>query len=246
MYVNPTFYLVPLLSMAIGIIPVLYFRRDGLLFVIAALAYFLAIAGKVIIQSLFPVFFQTNTLPTYAAYGVLTAVLEIGLAYVFVLFYKGDFRSWKGWAYGSYLAFFENFIYIGVLTLINLLAYQFLISSTAAQNPYTANYLVTSIPVGFERVTSFVAHAVWGYIAFFAATRKKPAYVLLAMPLASIDSIAVWWDMTHAISYPLLIAILLSFVIVLSALLLVLSGMWKQAKEGLMRRMMWKDEHSVN
>ena len=244
MYVNPTFYLLPILSLAIGIIPVLYFRKDGLLFVIAALAYFLAIAGKVVVEGIFPAFFHGNSLPTYAAYGLLTAVFEIGFAYAFVLFYKGDFRPWKGWAYGSYLAFFENFVYIGILSLVTLLTYQFLVSSTAGQNPYGANYLVTSIPVGFERIVSFVGHAVWGYIAFFAATRKKPAYVLLALPLASIDSVAVWWDLNHAISYPLLIAILFVFVIVLSAILLVLPGLWKEARKGLLRRLMWRDGQS--
>lgn len=244
MYVNPTFYLVPLLALTIGILPVIYFGRDGLLFVIAAPAYFLAIAGKVIVEGSFPFFFNRHSILTYAAYGVLTAVLEIGLAYLFVRFYKGEFRPWKGWAYGSYLAFFENAIYIGILSLFTLLAYQFLVSGTPGQDPYSADYLLTSIPVGFERLTSFVAHAVWGYIAFFAAAKKKPFYVLLALPLASIDSVAAWWDLTHAISYPLLITILLLFVIALSATLLISSGMWKEAREGLSRRLMRKDEQA--
>lgn len=244
MYVNPTFYLVPLLSLVIGIVPVLYFRKDGILFVLAALAYFVAIAGKIIVQGIFPAFFLRDSLPTYAAYGLLTAVLEIGLAYAFLHFYTGEFKPWKGWAYGSYLAFFENAIYIGGLTLLTLLAYQFLVSGGQGQNPYASNYLLTSIPVGIERIISFLAHAVWGYIAFFAAAKKKPFYLLLAFPLASIDSIAAWWNLTHAISYELLIAILFVFVIALSALLLIVPGLWKEAREGLSRKSMWKGEET--
>lgn len=236
MYVDPVNYLPVVLSIAIGIAPVLYFRRNGMLFLLAALAYFMAIVAKLIVQALFYSFFHEQQLATYIAYGALTAVFEIGFAYAFALLYKGKFSAHRGWAYGSYLAFFENAIVVGAFGLLSLIVINLFVTRGTGLDSLASGNILMSIPSAFERITSLIAHAVWGYLALFAAVRRKPAYVLAAVPLAFIDSAAAWWDMTHAISYPLLIAVLFTFVVVWSAAALAVTGQLGDARRGLGRK----------
>ncbi len=236
MYVNPTQYIAPVASIIIGIVPVIYLRKDGMLFAIAAAAYFIAIVCKIVVEGVFSGFFGERSLATYIAYGCLTAVFEIGLAYALVHLYSGSYRPWKGWAYGSYLAFFENSILVGGLSLFTLLIVNVAVIPGTGTDAYAANAIPIDIPSAFERLTSFIAHAAWGYFAFYAALQKKPLMVLPAVPLAFIDSIAAWWDLTHAISYPLLVAILFAFVVVVTVLALYLTSQWNESVAGLSRK----------
>ncbi len=235
-YVDPAAIAEVTLAMVIGIVPVLYFRRDGILFAIAALAYFIAIVAKIVVEQSFAAFFAQKEIAAYISYGALTAVFEIGFAYAFVHSYRGGYRPDKGWAYGAYLAFFENTVFIGVLGIFSLLALSLLGNSPQGQNTPLPAELLTVTSSAFERITSFIAHAVWGYMVFYAAMKKKPFQVLLAVPLAFIDSAAAWWDSTHAIGYPLLVLILLSFVVLFSFLSLYFSGMLDEAIAGLSRK----------
>lgn len=223
------------LYIIIGILPLLYFKRDGILFGIAALAYFIAIVGKIIVEESFSHFFAESSIATYIAYGALTAVFEIGLAYAFVSVYTGGYRPDKGWAYGVYLAFFENAILIGALGLLSLLALS-LTSSQAGEGTLGPGAVLTAVSASFERISSLIAHGVWGYMVFYAAMNRKPIQALLPVPLAFVDSLAAWWNATHAVAYPLLIAILLAYVVITSVLILYLSGHWEDARRGLSRK----------
>ncbi len=224
-----------ILYLAIGILPLLYFRRDGILFGIAALAYFIAIAAKLIVEQSFVSFFSGHSLAAYAAYGVLTAVSEIGLAYAFVRVYTGGYRPDRGWAYGVYLAFFENAILIGAFGFLSLIALA-ITNSNSGQSALGPGAALILVSASFERISSLIAHAVWGYLVFYAAVNRKPLHALLPVPLAFVDSLAAWWNATHAIAYPLLIAVLFTFVVIASILILYLSGHWEDARRGLSRK----------
>jgi hypothetical protein len=115
-YVNPTDFLAPGIALVVGILPVLYFRRSAALFGIAALAYFVAIGGKVVVEGTFSSFFSRAGLPTYLAYGLLTFFLEVGLAWAFLRIFRGQLLAPDqrlGWVFGTDLAFFENPILLG-------------------------------------------------------------------------------------------------------------------------------------
>lgn len=231
-------YLPPVLSIAVGILPVLYFRRNGTLMAIAAVAYFIAILAKLVVQVSFLSFFQHPSIATYLAYGVLTAVFEIGFAYAFVFAFRDAFTPERGWAYGVYLAFYENAIYIGGLGLLSLVLSDLVGLGAQSAAQLTLNSILLIALSAVERIISLIAHAVWGYIALYAALKKKPLHLLLAVPLAFIDSIAVWWDFTHAIGYALLLLILLVYTVGVSLTALYASGMFAEARSGLGRRRM--------
>ncbi|MGI0071964.1 MAG: hypothetical protein ACRECT_07890 [Thermoplasmata archaeon] len=148
MYVNPTEYLSPIIAILIGVIPVLYFRWKGALFGIAAAAYFLAIGSKGVVEVLFAPFFQLDTLPVYLAYGLLTFVFEVGLAYLFLRpVWKGERPPdlHAGWAYGSYLAFYENAVLLGLLPLLGLLALSSSSVTVSSSDPYAASFLPSAL-----------------------------------------------------------------------------------------------------
>lgn len=238
MYVNPTAYLIPVIALVVGLLPVLYFRRKWVLLGVAALAYFFAIGAKVVVQTAFLHFFQTPSLPTYLAYGLLTFVFEVGLAYLFLRFvWSGEAAApglHAGWAYGAYLAFFENAVLLGVLPLLSLVA----AASPSLQltsNPYAANVLPLALPYLGERTASLLAHAVWGLVAYWALWQRKPWLLLSTLPLALLDTIAAWWDFTHAVSYPVLVGILLVYTLVTGLAALLACGLWPRALKGLRR-----------
>ncbi len=237
MHVNPTEFLSPAIALAVGILPVLYFRWKGSFFGAAAMAYIFAIAAKAIVQASFPNFFQTPSLPTYLAYGLLTFVFEVGLAYLILLpFWKGETAPTyhAGWTYGVYLAFYENALLLGALPLLTLLV----VSSPAVQlatNPYAVSFLPVALPYLGERTSSLIAHATWGLVVYAALWRRRPWLVLTALPMAMIDAIAAWWDFTHAVSYPLLVVIFLTYTVLTAIFALIASGLWPQALAGLRR-----------
>ncbi|TRM96051.1 hypothetical protein DMP16_07970, partial [Sulfolobus sp. B1] len=58
----------PLVSIIIGVLPVLVFKKSKSLFGIAAASYFTAITAKEITQLSFHSFFITPSIPTYLSY----------------------------------------------------------------------------------------------------------------------------------------------------------------------------------
>ncbi len=241
MYVQPSEYLAPAIAIVVGVLPVLYFRRKGALLGLAAFAYFLAIGAKAVLESVFLGFFQSATLASYLAYGLLTFVFEVGLAYAFLrLAWTYEVSSGPshhaGWTYGTYLAFFENAVLLGALPLLGLLAVSSSgIHAPASGDPYAANVLPLAFPYVLERLSSLIAHAVWGLLVYVALWQRRPILVLTVLPLAMIDALAAGWDFTHFVSYPVLVVLLLGYTLVTSALALYLSGIWGTALRGLGR-----------
>jgi hypothetical protein len=237
-YVNPTEFLLPIIAIIVGVVPVLYFPRRAVLLGLAALAYFVAIATKEVVELSFSSFFEQPSIPTYLAYGALTFFFEVGFAYVFLLrFRRGETteRPRSGWTYGIYLAFFENAVLLGALVLLELLLVEISPVHLTAGDPYAANELSLAAPYLGERSVSLLGHGVWGFLAYMATVRRRPGLVLWTIPLAMLDAIAVAWDFTHFVSYPVLILLLLAYTVLTSVLALYGSGLWREGFDGLRR-----------
>ena len=114
----------PLLVILVSALLLLvYFRRSlltGSVIWFSFLAYFLAIAGKEAFQLAVPV--PSDPVVAGAYYGLQTALLEVGLAYVFARYAltRGRMRVDQAPAYGATLAFWENGVLLGLLAIPGL------------------------------------------------------------------------------------------------------------------------------
>ncbi|AHC52621.1 hypothetical protein SUSAZ_09440 [Sulfolobus acidocaldarius SUSAZ] len=201
---NTISLLYPLISIIIGVIPVLVFKKSVYLLGIAAASYFTAIILKEIIQLSFRGFFTTPSLPTYLSYGILTTVLEPGFAYLYLVLTKAKVNGQLGLSYGSYLAFYENAIFLGLLSL--------------------SNYLILSVPFsplsfalyGLERTSSFILHLFWGFASALSVSKKDIKYLFISMPYGMTDSFVAYYDLSHSIS--LVLTELILFIVSISSL----------------------------
>jgi uncharacterized membrane protein YhfC len=105
-------------------------------------------------------------------------------------------------AYGAGLAFWENAVLLGILSLINLIAYYSILSTNTplAQTLYNqlntnapglfapASQALTSVAYGtLERISSILIHSTWGYLCFMAAYLNEKRLVLIALPMGFVD-----------------------------------------------------------
>jgi hypothetical protein len=152
----------------------------------SALAYFLAIVGKV--------FFQLAVAPPASLagqglyYGLQTVFLEVGLAYVFVRYAveHGLIRVDQAPAYGAGLAFWENGVLLGLLALPGLVAE---ISAGGSGLPSgSVVHVVAWVALGtLERVSSVLLHFSWGILVVVAAASNRVKFLLAALPMGLVD-----------------------------------------------------------
>jgi hypothetical protein len=134
-------------------------------------------------------------------YGVQTGVFEVGGAFLvaYLAFSRGNFKARDAGGFGLGLAFWENGILIGLLTLIDYASYYAVLSnpsSSAAQLLYPA--LIKNAPnlfygpssalplIGYailERVSSLLVHFVWGLLAVLGVVYRKRIYFGVAFPI---------------------------------------------------------------
>ena len=137
-------------------------------------------------------------------YGLQTVAFEVGLAYV-VAWYgvsHGKLEMKDAEAYGAGLAFWENAILLGALTLLDYVALYSLLStnSSIAQTVYDqlqksapglfapSSQAIVSVAYGtLERFSSIIIHVAWGYLCFMAAYYHREKLFLLALPMGLID-----------------------------------------------------------
>ncbi|AOL16637.1 hypothetical protein BFU36_07910 [Sulfolobus sp. A20] len=187
----------PLVSIIIGVLPVLVFKKSKSLFGIAAASYFTAITAKEITQLSFHSFFITPSIPTYLSYGLLTAVLEPGFAYIYLVVFKPKLDIQLGLSYGVYLAFYENAILLGLLLFPDYLILNI---------PFSLTLLISHI---MDRLSSLILHLFWGFSSVLAIMKKDIKYLLISMPYGMVDSLTAYIDLTRAIPPVLLSSILL-------------------------------------
>jgi uncharacterized membrane protein YhfC len=137
-------------------------------------------------------------------YGVQTVVFEVGLAFLVALIalrYR-EMSEKDSEGYASGLAFWENAGLLGILSLINFIAYFSILSNDSSLAQQLYNQLNTSAPqlfasnqevfgliaIGvFERISSIIVHFAWGYLCFMAAYHRKMRLFLIALPMGLID-----------------------------------------------------------
>ena len=188
------------------------YRKKGLtlaVLAISALSYFLAIALKSVVQAFtlgaMEAAYGYASAPTALYLGAQTAVFEVFGAYLFALCLRKYVPQKSAEAYGLSLAFWENGILLGALSLISLLA-DFLI---IAYGPSSFSTLVSdqlhkaspglfagtlqALPVvGYsvlERISSLLMHYSWGFLAVTAVTYRKLRYLAAAIPMGFVDAI---------------------------------------------------------
>ena len=211
--IDPFVLLEPVIYIAISVGLVVYWRMRRRLtvpvLVLALIAYAGAIALKVFVQSFtydsVTTAFGRVSWQTGLYFGVQTSFFEVGLAYLVakVAFSRKQIAGQDGEAYGISLAFWENGILLGALTLINLATtylliaeglfpsstYQTLVSSSPSLFDQAQNL---ALPMAFgvlERVSSLLAHFAWGYLCVMAACMRKTTYLAIALPMGLIDAL---------------------------------------------------------
>lgn len=197
-----------IIPILVGVLPLFFVKRDIQAFVLAAAAYFTAIIVKVVIQYSFLSFFEKPQIPTYLAYGALTATTEPGFAYVFARLVKGDSQ-----VYGVALAFWENAVVAGFL----LLPYAFVLNYTVV----LATLLQVIIIKIVDRTSSLLLHYSWGVTACLSHRKNNIKYILVTAPFGFVDSIVAYahlnnlslWSMFILVSIPAFTLSLISFII---------------------------------
>jgi hypothetical protein len=210
--IDPLYILQPLIVIIICTALLVYWRRKRrfhlMVLVYSLVAYAFAIALKYAVQ-LPTINFVINNFGAHSAalglyYGLQTVFFEVGLAFVvaWYAFKHGAIERKDGEGYGSGLAFWENAGLLGILSLINLVAYYWILSSntTLAQTLYSqlqsnapdlfapASQALSSVAIGIlERISSIMIHFAWGYLCVMAVVYNKKQLFLIALPMGFVD-----------------------------------------------------------
>ncbi len=207
--INLIFILQPAITIAVCTALMLYWYKKrhfhANIWLYSLVAYAAAIALKYAVQ-----------LPTIGSvsgagpvvlglyYGLQTVFFEVGLAYVIAYFAvkRGNMDRRDAEAYGSGLGFWENVALLSALSLVNLIAYYFILSGSGSLADLTYNQLVTGAPELFssnldalglvgigviERISSLLIHVAWGYLCVMAVLYHKKQLFLIALPMGLID-----------------------------------------------------------
>lgn len=210
--IDPLLIIQPLVYVVVSAGLILYWRLRrtfrGAVLVLALVAYAGAIALKEAVQALtlgsVTSAFGAASVQTGLYFGVQTSAFEVGLAYV-VARYAVSRRSITGAdaeAYGISLAFWENGVLLGALSLLSVsltyvLIAQGLIPQSAYQqivaaDPalfYPPSRLAAPVALGvLERVSSLLLHLSWGYLCVLAAYLRRRAYLMAALPMGLVDA----------------------------------------------------------
>ena len=205
--INPVFILQPVVVIIIasGLLIYWYYKRrfNPMVLVYSLVAYAVAIALKSGVQSI-PTNIVLNNVGLGVYYGLQTVIFEVGLAY-FVAWYaisRGKLERKDAEAYGAGLAFWENAVLLGVLSLISLVAYYSVLSTNTPLAQTLYDKLNSIAPAYFdpnskalqlvalgtlERISSILAHSAWGYLCFVSVYLHKKRLFLIALPMGFID-----------------------------------------------------------
>jgi len=212
--IDPILLLQPALSFVIATAILLYWWRTrsfrAVALFLGAGSYFIAIAAKEVINVTeygdMVSTFGAQSVPVALLLGLETVLLEVGLAYLFAV-YGAKTRGMKvsdAVPYGIGLAFWENGVLVGVLSVFNLgVVYLILLSSsplaaTVYQQLQSSSpglflppvSLLPGILLGtLERVSSEMAHVAWGILVALSAVSGKKKYLAFALPMGLLDAL---------------------------------------------------------
>ena len=211
---DPVVFLSPVLAIIASTLLLLIIRKKShlraVVIVFALISYAAAIALKEIVQY-FSVFFIYNhfgkiSILTGLYFGLQTSIFEVFGAYLIALLVarRGLISEKDADAYGGSLAFWENAVLLGALSLFSLLVDYILIASGSALGSLVHNELKASDPGLFysplsvlpdvllgalERLSSILAHYSWGFLTLSAAVLKKKKLLYIAIPMGLIDAL---------------------------------------------------------
>jgi hypothetical protein len=210
--IDPVFILQPVIVIVICLALLVYWRVKRrfhlMVFVYSLVAYSVAIALKYAVQ--IPTinsvisYFGAHSVGLGLYYGFQTVFFEVGIAFVvaWYLVRHGLLERKDAEAYGSGLAFWENAALLGILPLINLVAYLSILSTNTPLAQTLYDQLNTSAPGLFapasealplvalgvvERISSILIHVAWGYLCFMAVIYNKKRLFLIALPMGMVD-----------------------------------------------------------
>jgi hypothetical protein len=207
--INPLFILQPIIVIAFSTALMLYWYKKrhfhANVWLFSLIAYAFAIALKYAVQ-LPTIGLISGAAPVVLGvyYGLQTVFFEVGLAYVVAYFAvkRSNLSRRDAEAYGSGLAFWENVGFLSILSLVNLVAYYFILSNGGALADLTYNQLSKNAPSLFasntqalglvgigvlERVSSALIHIAWGYLCVMAVLYHKKWLFLIALPMGFVD-----------------------------------------------------------
>jgi len=212
--IDPVLFLEPILAIVMSIVAVMYWQKRrgfrGVVLLLSFIAYASAIAAKTAIQALtlngIVKAFGSMSIELSLYYGLQTVFLEVGLAYVLSLYgvRRKNLKSSDGVPFGISLAFWENGVLLGLLSLFDLAVLYFLLASgtglaqtvysqiAATQSAYflPPAALVPSVLLGtLERVSSMLAHIAWGALCVYAAATGRKRFLAYALPMGMVDAL---------------------------------------------------------
>jgi hypothetical protein len=207
--INPLFILQPLLSIIICVALMFYWHKKRHfhlnVWLYSLVAYVIAIALKYAVQlPTINYVIGSGDVVLGLYYGLQTVVFEVGLAYVLTRYAikRGKMDRRDAEAYGSGLGFWENVGLLGILSLINYVAYYAILSSGGSLADTLYTQLSQAAPdlfasdatalglVGLglvERASSLMVHVAWGYLCVMAVLYRKKYLFAIALPMGLID-----------------------------------------------------------
>lgn len=159
---------------------------------LSAIAYFVAIIGKVLLQDFLAAggLLPSNPYALGITLGLETSVLEIGISFLVAqdALEKRRMRIEAAPAYGMGLAFWENGVLLGVLALPALI-WAMTSGNSALQNGSPSEILWLVALGTLERVSSIIVHFSWGILTVVAAASGKMKYLIVALPMGFVDAL---------------------------------------------------------
>jgi hypothetical protein len=211
--IDPVLLIEPMAYVAISAGLVAYWRLRRRFKVIVLVFALGAYAGAIALKEVVQAFTAGAVISAFGSaswqnglyLGAQTSVFEVGLAYL-VARYAISRKRMEGAdaeAYGVSLAFWENGILIGALTLFELAAvylmiaeglipasvYQTLVNSSPSLF-YPPQQLAFPMALGvLERISSLLAHFAWGYLCVLAVWMRRRTYLAVALPMGLVDAL---------------------------------------------------------
>jgi hypothetical protein len=236
--IDPVLFLQPVVSVAVVVAAMLLIRRRsgfrGVMLLVSAIAYWCAIGAKTAVSYVGAAPIESafgDTSIEFALFlGLQTVFLEVGLAYLGCAYLqrRGNLKPADAGPYGISLAFWENGVLLGVVSIVNLAVIYLIIGSGSALGS-TMYSLVHSSNAGLfqapsallpgvllgtlERFSSTLAHVAWGVLCVLSAVTGRKRYLGYALPMGLVDALVPFaqynLDLFEAVVFLLSVAFIL-------------------------------------
>lgn len=212
--IDPILFLQPILAVAMSLGAIIFWwnRKGfrGIVLLLTFAAYFVAIAAKYAIQiptyAAVAAFFGLTSVGLGLYFGLQTVFLEVGLAYLIALYgaRRRNLKTSDAVSYGLSLAFWENGILLGAVSILSLGVTYLLLGNGSSEAATVYSQLVTKQPSIFlppasllpsvllgtlERFSSMLIHIAWGVLCVYAAASGRKKYLLYALPMGLVDAL---------------------------------------------------------